>query len=74
MSQVATSQGTSNGVEDDGGFGTMKGHSAYQKGKSVEGNPGGDTQSHINRLSDSVVENYNRLFWMNNEHSEAFRI
>jgi len=33
-----------------------------------------DTQNLNNRLSDNAVRNCNRLFWINNEHSEAFRV
>jgi len=33
-----------------------------------------DTQSLNNRLFDSAVRNYNMMFWMNNEHLEAFRV
>jgi len=33
-----------------------------------------DTQSLSNCLSDSAMRNCNMMFWMNNEHSEAFRV
>jgi len=33
-----------------------------------------DTQSLSSHLSDSAVRNRNKMFWMNNEHYESFRV